>query len=93
MIVTDEMVQAAQAVIERGHSYLSTSALARDMLEAALGGRGGPGTAARYPPTPEGEPRMNAIVRTYLYNPRLWLLAGFGLLIMGYTTRCGDALR
>lgn len=36
--ITDEMVAAAQVVIERGHSYLSSRALAEDVLGAALAG-------------------------------------------------------
>lgn len=32
-------------------------------------------------------------IRTYVYNPRLWILALFLLSSAEYMTRCGDAYR
>lgn len=36
---------------------------------------------------------MTVKIRNVMYNPSVWILAGIGLLIMGYATRCGDAYR
>lgn len=36
---------------------------------------------------------MPGTIRTYVYNPSVWLLMGMFLFMVEYTTRCGDALR